>query len=368
MAGRSDFDNPVIKEDIALTADKLKRLLPDLAGRRILVTGAYGMLASYIVYTLLALSDRARDAGLAPISVTALGRSRDKMEARFGELLKREDLTAVRSDALTYAEKLASEDSAATSYHYIIHAASPTDPRSYITSPETVIRLNVSATDRLLTAAVRGCSEGFLFISSGEVYGKLKKDVIDESDGGTFDAADPRNVYALSKCLGERLCRSAAEKRGLRTVIVRPSHTYGPTMDIDGDSRVFASFIGDAVRGRDIVMTSDGTATRAFTYLTDAVRGYLTALVKGEAGASYNVTNNAGIRSVRELASLIASETERQGGPAVRAVFAEPESTYIENANRSASIRSTARLEALGWEALMSPEEGFARTLRSFLA
>ena len=368
MALRSDYDNPVIKEDIARTAEELRDLMPELSGRRILVTGAYGMLASYIVYTLLAMSTRAVEAGLDPISVTALGRSRDKMEARFGELLKRDDLTAVRSDALSYAERFAIEDSAATSFDHIIHAASPTDPRSYITAPETVIRLNVSCTDRLLTGAIRGCTESFLFISSGEVYGKLQKDVISEEDGGTFDAADPRNVYALSKCLGERLCREAASKRGLRTVIVRPSHTYGPTMDINGDSRVFAAFVGDAVRGRDIVMTSDGTATRAFIYLTDAVKGYLTALVRGKAGEAYNVTNNAGIRSVREIASLIAGETARLGGPEIKAVFQEADLSYRENANRTASIRSTARLEALGWKADISPEEGFARTLRSFLA
>ena len=364
------YDDPVVQGDLAEIAAAMRGASDALAGRTVLITGAYGMLAAYIVYALLYMNDHEGFAKERPIKVVALGRSKQRMRDRFGALLDREDLEAVYDDCLHYAEALVLGTAVPRPGlpDLVIHAASPTDPRSYLTDPEKVIEANVTATAAWLKAAEAAGTEGFLYISSGEVYGRIVKDVIREEDGGVIDSADPRSVYAMSKRLGERLCVEAAKKKGLKAVIVRPSHTYGPTMNLESDSRVFASFVSDAVNGKDIVIKSDGLATRAFTYLTDAVTGYLTALLKGGAGEAYNVTNNSGIRSIREIASRICEVTGDLTGVERSAVFGEPDMNYIENANRKASVRSTEKLEALGWKAEVSPEEGFARTLRSILA
>ncbi|MDO4477831.1 MAG: NAD-dependent epimerase/dehydratase family protein [Lachnospiraceae bacterium] len=387
--------NHVIRQDIEEMLTSPMVDWSHFRDKTVLVTGAYGMLASYMVYPLLLLNEQDPTFNCR---VLALGRNRRRMEERFGDWLGKPYFVPVYEDAATMTEPTGPVD-------YIIHAASPTNPRSYLTDPSAVIAANVSATESLLKMALRKNTTGFLFVSSGEVYGVLQKDVIEEEDGGTVTMNDPRNVYALSKRLGELLTKSYAGKRadpstttvganpaaagevlddrtpdaagalndnkvelpenpcGLRTGIVRPSHTYGPTMDLQHDGRVFADFVADAVAGRDIVMTGDGLASRAFIYASDAVLGYYTVLLKGENGAAYNVTNNDGIRRIRDLAECIAAMAPTP----VKAVFGTPDAAYKENANKKASIRSIDRLLSLGWRPVITPEEGFARTIRSFL-
>ncbi|MBQ0059110.1 MAG: NAD(P)-dependent oxidoreductase, partial [Lachnospiraceae bacterium] len=70
-----------------------------------------------------------------------------------------------------------------------------------------------------------------------------------------------------------------------------------------------------------------------------------------------------GIRTIRDLAQLLAGLSPHD----VKATFGQPDANYKENANRHASIRSTAKLESLGWKAQVTPEEGFARTMKALL-
>lgn len=347
--------NTIISEDIE---SLLKADLPweDFRGKTVLITGAYGMLASYLVYPLLRLNEKDPTFG---VTVLAVGRSREKMQARFGEFMHEgSGLVPIYAGASHLEEAC----NLPPVIDYVIHAASPTNPRSYIEEPTSVIETNVTATLELLRLTEKKRTKSFLFISSGEVYGIINQAVIREEDGGIYKANEPRNVYGLSKRLGERLCQDMAAKSEMRIGIVRPSHTYGPTMSLQGDGRVFADFVGNVIKGQDIVMTSDGMASRAFIYLTDAAFGYFSVLLKGKSGQAYNVTNNDGIRTIRELAVYMATLAE----PPVRAVFGEADKSYRENANRKASIRSTEKLESLGWLAAVSPEEGFRRCVLSF--
>ncbi len=344
--------NPIIKEDIENILAAPSMDWSRFSKKTVLITGAYGMLASYLVYTLCLLNEKDSD---FDCRILALGRNKKKMSDRFGEFLDKPYFIPLYESALGMHEVEGNLD-------FIIHAASPTDPRSYLTAPAAVIGANVNATMELLEMAVRKKSQGFLFISSGEAYGVLEKEVIYEEDGGMVKISEPRNVYAMSKRLGERLCMDYAENKGIPAKIVRPSHTYGPTMDIKHDGRVFADFVSDAVNGRDIVMTGDGKASRAFIYLSDAALGYFKVLLDGKNGEAYNVTNNEGIRTIRQLAEYTASLAK----PPVKAVFGTPDASYKENANKKASIRSTEKLESLGWKASVSPEEGFRRTVDSF--
>ena len=88
------------------------------------------------------------------------------------------------------------------------------------------------------------------------------------------------------------------------TYIVRPFHTYGPGLQAN-DGRVFADFVFSVLRGENIVMTSDGSARRAFCYATDAIAGFFTVLLIGQPALPYNVANPVGELSVIELAELL---------------------------------------------------------------
>jgi UDP-glucuronate decarboxylase len=88
--------------------------------------------------------------------------------------------------------------------------------------------------------------------------------------------------------MGETMCIAWSHQFGVPVKIVRPSHTYGPGMELD-DGRVFADFVANVVRREDIVVKSAGTARRAFCYLADATLAYFTVLLKGQHRQSYNV-------------------------------------------------------------------------------
>ena len=346
--------NPIIEEDVKnmLSADFID--FSRFRGKTILVTGAYGMLASYLIYPLISLNESDPD---FRCRILAVGRSKDRMKKRFPEAEGKPYFKPIYTDVCDIRTIDGEVD-------FIVHTASPTNPKMYLKNPVAVMKPNATGTLNLLDVAREKKSEGFLFISSGEVYGQLKKDVILESDKGFLDCTAPRSCYAESKRAGEELCTGYVEDYQVHARIVRPSHTYGPTMSLKTDGRVFADFVSDAVQGKDIAVKSDGKATRAFIYLADAALGCFKVLLDGRDGEVYNVTNNDAICSIGDLAQKIASLSPKKG---CKAVFTEPDKGYAENENRIASVRSTAKLESLGWKCSYTLEEGFERTVRSFL-
>ena len=167
-----------------------------------------------------------------------------------------------------------------------------------------------------------------------------------------------RSCYAESKKMGETMCVAWQHQYGVPVKILRIFHTYGPGLALD-DGRVFCDFVADLVGGRDLKLTSDGMAIRAYCYLGDAVAGYLAVLLKGK-NEAYNVGNSRMAVSVRELAErLVALFPEKE----LRLRHTPPEyaAGHLHN-GVSRICPDTSKLEALGWEPRHSIESGFRRT------
>ncbi len=344
--------NSIIREDLKAIVKDESIDWRRFDGKRVLITGAYGMLASYMAGTLIYLNE---ELGIHT-DILAVGRKEEKMRERFGDWCDRSYFHFLGQDI---SEELLVDGPV----DFIIHAASHASTDYYSKDPVGVMRPNLLGTMRTLELAREKRSEGYLFFSSGEIYGAIQKPLVSETDGGYLDPATVRSCYGESKRAGETLCVSYAHQYHVPTRIVRPSHTYGPTMSL-GDSRVFAAFIADAAAGRDLAMTSDGTATRNFIYLTDAVRAYFKVLLDGEDGNAYNVTNPAGKTSIYDLALLIASLRPELG---LKVTRKEPDPAYLDRGKNAYSLLDTAKLKALGWKPEISLKEGFSRTLESFL-
>ena len=160
------------------------------------------------------------------------------------------------------------------------------------------------------------------------------------------------------------MCVSWSHQYGLPIKIVRFFHTYGPGMSLN-DGRVFADFVSDIVSGRNIKMKSDGSAVRSFCYLADATVAFFTVLLKGENGQAYNIGNEEGNISIVNLAHMLVK------------LFPEKRLRVetIQKIAKDGYIKSifaylcpdTSKLRKLGWKAHYSLEEGFRRTVRSFL-
>lgn len=129
------------------------------------------------------------------------------------------------------------------------------------------------------------------------------------------------------------------------------------------DSRVFAEFVSNIVNHQNIQMKSDGTATRIFCYIADAVLGYFDVLLKGVPGEAYNVANEEGRCSIRELADMLCKLYPEEH---LKVVFAQHENNYLENQHKIHPLYSTQKLRKLGWTPSFSIEDGFKRTIESF--
>jgi dTDP-glucose 4,6-dehydratase/UDP-glucuronate decarboxylase len=189
---------------------------------------------------------------------------------------------------------------------FIIHAASIASPVFYRKHPIQTMDANVTGLRHLLDAAVARPVESFLFFSTSEIYGDPDPANIPtrETYRGNVSCTGPRSCYDESKRYGETLCVNFWQVHHVPVKIVRPFNNYGPGLKIS-DRRVLPDFFRDVLAGRNLVLLSDGRATRTFCYISDAINGYLRALLSGHQGESFNIGADAPEISMRALAEMV---------------------------------------------------------------
>ena len=344
--------HPIIEED-------LKKIVSSdlpwerLFGKTILISGANGFVPSYMLEVLTYLNETAR----AGIHAIALVRSKERAMRRLGHLAGRPDLNIVVQD-------VRDPYGGPNSIDIVIHAASLASPKFYSTDPVGTFAANILGTWRMLETARDARSEGFLFFSSGEVYGQVEDPSvpISETSFGGIDPFSLRSCYAEGKRGGETLCACWHAQFGIPAKIVRLSHTYGPRMDLD-DGRVFADFVADVVAGRDIVMKSDGSARRPFCYLADAIEGIFTILLRGKNGEAYNVGADSET-SILELAELLCQLFPERNCRVVRQERS-PDDPYLVS-SVSGGHFDISKMRSLGWAPTTEIGKGFLRTVKSY--
>ena len=322
----------------------------------IFISGSYGMLASFFVFYLIYLNEEHN----ANIKIICQGRSHEKMASRFGDYLNKDYFIEINDD-------ICSELDVKGEIDYIVHAASLASLQYYNTRPVDVLMPNAMGTYHLLELARKKNVKSFLFLSTGEVYGNIPPSdtVYDEITGfGALDSMNIRNCYSESKRMGELLCKAYNVQYGINAVVTRLAHTYGPTMDLINDKRVFTEFVKNIVNNEDIVIKSSGTTERIFCYAADAVEAFILMMTKGQGGEAYNLYNNYQRVQIRELAErLVALYPEKN----LKVVFEKrDDENYLECPVEKPIRMSTEKLESLGWKPKFSIEEGFKLTIDYF--
>ena len=347
--------NKVIFEDMGLLYADLGSLNNKLRNKSVLVTGGYGMVASYILWYLIYLNEY----HFFNLKIYVLCRHKHKLIQKFG-------LDVCDANFEVILQDVCVDLMGRPRFDFIIHSASIASSEHFSTKPVDVINANVLGTFNILNKALLDESEGVLYISSMAVHGLVEGRVtVTEKDMGYMDPLDLRSCYGESKRLAETACISYFHQYGVKANIARLCHTYGPTMDLS-DKRVFASFVADCIAGRDIKVLSDGSASRVFIYLRNAIDACLRILLSEPSGEAYNVTNHNNTVSIKDLAEMLAKISGSKSK-----VFFEPRKegdTYLEaNSPDIHPIFSGDKLKRdLGWICNVSVYDGFKRTIRSF--
>ena len=322
-----------------------------LDGKTVLITGATGLIGFTLVNALLHYGAGREN----PPKVLAFVRNQEKAEKMFRDALK-EQLKLLVGDI---QDPISTEES----IDYIIHAASVTSSKAFVSQPVDTIRTAVDGTVNVLELAREKQVRSFVYLSSMEVYGAPETDEkITESHGTNLDTMSVRSSYPEGKRMCEALCTAYFAQYGVPAKVVRLTQTFGPGVARD-DGRVFAEFARCAIEKRNIVLHTKGETKRNYLYTVDAAGAILTVLLKGKSGEAYNAANEATYCSILDMARMVAEECAEGEIDVDIQVEAENKFGYAPVLRMNLD---TSKIRSLGWAPRVSLEEMFQRLIADF--
>ena len=164
-------------------------------------------------------------------------------------------------------------------------AAQPGVRQSWGAEFATYVRDGILATQRVLEACRCTGAPRIVYASSSSVYGNAASLPAVESA-----VPHPISPYGISKHASEQLCTTYYEAYGIPVVMLRYFTVYGPRQRPD---MAFHRFIKSALTTQPISLYGDGSQSRDFTYVDDAVAGTLAAMSRGLPGRLYNLGGGA---------------------------------------------------------------------------
>lgn len=346
--------NPIIQQDIEWILSSKLIDWSLFKEKTILISGANGMLPSYMVDTLLYLNKVKQ----YNIKVIALVRNREKANRCFSEYIGNPAFQLLVQDVASYVKYDGD-------IHFIIHAASQAAPSYYGVDPVGTFKANTIGTINMLELAKEKKVEGFLYFSTGAVYGEvLGNDVMhNEETLGVINTLEVRNCYGESKRAGENACVCYHYQYGIPTKIVRIFHTFGPRVNLN-DGRVFSDFCKSILNNENIVLKSDGSAKRCFCYVADAVIAYFLVLLEGAPANAYNIGGDEAHEiSMRELSRLLVSIYPEKN---LNVIFDIDNNDITYSKMRTPQKRILPclyKINSMGWYQITSVEKCFKRTI-----
>ena len=295
---------------------------------RYLVTGAAGFIGSQLLQTLL---ERGHD---------AVGW--DAFTDYYDPALKEEnarDLPVTRVD-------LAEDALALGGFDGVFHLAGQPGVASFGGVFPVYVRQNVLASQRLFEEAA-AAGVRVVVASSSSVYG-------DAETYPTPEDVVPRPIspYGITKLACEQLARAYGSEFGLQVATVRYFTIYGPRQRPD---MAFTTMVTCLAKGRPFELYGDGSQSRSFTYVEDAVDATIAAMELAPQGAVYNVGGGTEVSMLEVVETL--------GRIAGRRLELLRRPRREGDAARTAADTTRIRSE-LGWEPATPVEEGLAAQWR----
>jgi UDP-glucuronate 4-epimerase len=295
---------------------------------RYVVTGAAGFIGSHLLRTLLA---RAHDAT-----------GWDAFTDYYDPALKEDNARGLPIERVDIGADTLDLDGVGG----VFHLAGQPGVRSFGTVFPVYVRQNVLASQRLFEASARARVRT-VFASSSSIYG-------DAAAYPTPEDTVPRPLspYGITKLACEHLAQAYRREFGLDVVTLRYFTIYGPRQRPD---MAFASMVAALAENRAFELFGDGTQSRSFTYVDDAVEATIGAMEQGSSGSTFNVGGGSEVSMLQAIEAL--------GSIAGRRLEIERSPRREGDATRTAADTSRIQRE-IGWEARTSFEEGLAAQWR----
>ncbi|MFO0641895.1 MAG: NAD-dependent 4,6-dehydratase LegB [Polyangiaceae bacterium] len=315
----------------------------NLAGKRVLVTGADGFIGSHLVEALVAHGAEVR----AFVVYNSLGSwgwldtlpeaTKAKLEVVAGDI----------RDPHVVSEAVRGVDA-------VLHlAALIAIPYSYV-APASYVETNVTGTLHVLTAARTHGTARVLVTSTSEVYGTARYVPIDERH-----PLSGQSPYAATKIGADRLAESFHKSFGVPVVIARPFNTYGPRQSARA---VLPTIVTQLLSGADEIRLGNLAPTRDLNFVTDTCRGMI-ALAECDAavGEEVQIATQTEV-SVGDLATRLVALIRPEARIVTEAARLRPEASEVERL-----VGSNQKIRALtGWSPQVELDEGLTRTLAWF--
>jgi len=313
---------------------------------KVLITGGAGFLGSHLAEAFLARGD----------TVIALDTG---SHAKVRHLLQHPRFRLV-ADSVMNPEIL---DALAAQADLVYHLAAIVGVEHYVADPYQVLNININGTQNVLRAALKH-GRRVVFSSTSEVYGRNPAvPWAEDADRVLGATTTERWCYATSKAAGEHFCL-AYRRLGLPVTIVRYFNVYGPRLDELDVGRVITIFMGQLLRGEPLTIIGNGSQTRCFTYVEDAVHATVAAgLLSAAEGQVVNIGSDVET-TIRQLAERMIEI----GGGQSTLRFVSQNAVYgdgYEDVPRRVPDASRMK-QLLGVEATTTLAEGLTQTIAWF--
>ena len=348
------IDNQVYYADVKRVASIKTIDYSKLKNSKILITGAAGLICSFLVDVLMYRNSEYND----NIKIYLMDRDESRIKNRFNyyELCS---IDEDNSNLVYIIQNVCDEFDFGIDFDYLIHGASNTHPKLYATDPVGTITANVIGLNNILKYCISHKPKRVFMMSSVEIYGENKGDVdkFDENYLGYINCNTVRAGYPEGKRLGEALCQAYISQYDMNIVIARFSRVYGPTL-LKDDSKAMSQFLWNAVNNENVVLKSEGTQLYSYTHMTDAVSAILTILVNGNNGEVYNVADDSSNVMLRDVAKVLADYNDKE------VIFELPDEVEKKGySTATKAIMSSDKINGIGWRPYYTIEAGLNNTV-----
>jgi UDP-glucose 4-epimerase len=262
---------------------------------RVLITGGAGFIGSHLADALIARGDQ----------VVALDNFSTGSTANIKHITKNFEII----DGDIRNTELINETT--KDVDLVLHMAAALGVNTILESPLESISTNITGSEVVLNAAATH-KKRILITSTSEIYGKNPKQPLNETDDRVVGSPQKiRWSYSDAKAIEEAMAFSLNQEKGLKVTTARLFNTVGPRQSAHY-GMVVPRFVRSALKNEPISIYGDGTQSRVFCHVHDAIEALL-ALVGTDKTVNevYNVGGTGEI-TIKELADTVIKETKSQ--------------------------------------------------------